>query len=101
MGCGSGQKQVLEPMRRNTVTGVLKVTVVDAYIDHMTSSFFSMDPYAIVKLSNQKMQTQVINKGGKQPKFNEAFIFYINSCFKHRGRNLEIELWDRNKTSDS
>ena len=65
MGCGSGQKEVDAPIRRTTVTGVLKVTVVEAVVHHVTSSFFSMDPYAVVKLSNQTVRTKVAPKGGK------------------------------------
>ena len=32
MGCGSGQKEAAIPMRKSTVTGVLRVTAVDAVI---------------------------------------------------------------------
>ena len=51
--CSSNAKDVSEPLRRSTVTGVLKITVVDAVIEHVTSTFFAMDPYAVIKFSNQ------------------------------------------------
>lgn len=52
-------------MRKTTVTGVLKITVVDAVIDHMTSTFFKMDPFVRVKFSNQNHRTKTCANGGK------------------------------------
>lgn len=34
MGCGTGQKDASMPVRINTVTGKLKVTVTTAHITH-------------------------------------------------------------------
>ena len=36
-------------------------------------------------------------KGGKEPTFNETFTFFINSCYKIHGRNLEVLLMDQKK----
>lgn len=55
------------------MNGVLRVTVKDAKIMHETSSFFSMDPYIKIRMSNQSAETKVIAKGGKLPIFNESF----------------------------
>ena len=52
MGCGSGQNSVNGPVRISTVTGSLKITVLNAYIKH-DASVFQMDPYISLKLSNQ------------------------------------------------
>lgn len=101
MGCASGQKEEVQAVRLPTVNGVIRVTVSNAKIEHLTSSFFAMDPYVKVKISNQTATSKVILKGGKEPVFNESFEFFINSCFQTDGRRLEIQLWDQNKTSDT
>lgn len=37
----------------------------------------------------------MIQKGGKKPVFNQEFKFFINSCCKVYGRNLEIQVMDK------
>lgn len=96
MGCGSGQKEVTGPIRIQTVTGRIKITLTNAHVDHGVSSF-KMDPYVILKLSNQTQQTTVINKGDHDPLFNQSFVFHINSCYKNHGRNLEMLMMDKKK----
>ena len=64
MGCGAGQKEVTGPVRINTVTGKLKITITKATIFHEVS-VFKMDPYLIMKLSNQEKRSKTILKGGK------------------------------------
>ena len=56
-----------------------------------------MDPYVILKLSNQKFVSKVIEDGDKNPTFSESFTFFINSCYQIHGRNLEVTLMDRKK----
>lgn len=68
MGCGSGQKDASTPIRINTVTGKLKVTVTTAHITHEVS-VFKMDPYLILRLSNQTFTSKVVEKGDKEPSF--------------------------------
>lgn len=41
-----------------------------------------MDPYIILKLSNQTLTSKVVTKGGKKPNFSETFTFYINNSKK-------------------
>ncbi len=101
MGCGSNKQVISEPARIATVTGTLKITLVSAHIQRETSTVFSMDPYAILTLSNQKIKSKVISKGGIDPKFNQTFSFTVNSCYKSHGRHLSIQLMDQNITSDS
>ena len=52
MGCGSGQREITGPVRISTVTGSIKITILNAFIKH-DASVFTMDPYVILKLSNQ------------------------------------------------
>ncbi len=87
MGCGTGQSDVLGHQRIGTVTGTLKITLLNAFIKH-EASVFKMDPYVKVKLSNQEQTSKTISKGDKEPVFNEQFTFFINSCYKVHGRNL-------------
>jgi len=47
-----------------------------------------MDPYVNIKFSNQKFTGQVVNKGGKNPKFTDTFKFVVNSYYKYYGRSL-------------
>ena len=56
-----------------------------------------MDPYIMLKLSNQEKRTITAVKGDKEPLFNETFDFYINSCYKVHGRNLELTIMDQKK----
>lgn len=58
---------------------------------------FKMDPYVIVRLSNQTFTSKVIEDGDKNPNFSETFAFFINSCYKVHGRHLEVTLMDRKK----
>ena len=87
MGCGSGQGDTIKPVKISTVTGTLKITILNAFIKR-DASVFKLDPYIILKLSNQEKTTKTIVKGDKEPTFNESFTFFINSCYKVHGRNL-------------
>lgn len=87
MGCGSGQKETSAPIRVVTPTGRLKITITNAILYHKVSSF-KMDPYIILRLSNQTYTSKVIQDGDKEPSFFETFTFVINSYYKVHGRNL-------------
>ncbi len=56
-----------------------------------------MDPYVVLKISNQEFTSKVAVKGGKKPNFFETFTFYINSSHQQYGRNLQITLKDKKK----
>ena len=84
------------PVRLRTVTGKLKITITSAVVFHSVSSF-KMDPYIILKLSNQVFNSKVIEDGDKNPTFSETFTFFINSCYQLHGRNLEVAMMDRKK----
>ena len=47
-----------------------------------------MDPYLVVKFSNQTRTGEVISNGGTNPKFKDRFKFYVNSHYKTFGRTL-------------
>jgi hypothetical protein len=64
MGCGTGQKEVTTPIRLKTVTGKLKITITTAVVFHKVS-MFKMDPYVVVRLSNQVFTSKVIEDGDK------------------------------------
>lgn len=59
-----------------------------------------MDPYVVLKFSNQTFKGTVVKKGGINPKFSDICKFYVNSYYKHLGRCLEVELMDSNIGSD-
>lgn len=89
MGCASSSLDGVKlNKKRETVFGVLEVRVVEAVIEHETSSVFTMDPYVGIKFSNQQRTGSVIKKGGKNPKFTDVFQFIVNSCYKFYGRCL-------------
>lgn len=96
MGCGSSHTDSVGAVRISTVTGRLKVTVSTAHVDY-DASVFKMDPYIILKLSNQVRQTKVAAKADKSPNYMETFEFHINSCYKVHGRNLEMLMMDKKK----
>lgn len=96
MGCGGNQGEAHLPAKISTVTGSLKITVLNAFIKR-DASVFKLDPYVVVQLSNQQKTSKVVSKGDKEPVFNEAFTFCINSCYKIHGRNLEVTLMDKKK----
>jgi hypothetical protein len=58
---------------------VLTVKLQEALIEHETSKFSTMDPYVVVKFSNQKFTGETVAKGGKNPKFTDVFRFFVNS----------------------
>ena len=98
MGCNA--IEVALPSRISTVTGNLTITIQDGELFHETS-VFKMDPYLVVRVSNQCFKTDFKKNAGKKPTFDESFKFVINSCYKINGRKLEIEVWDKNKLVDS
>ena len=63
MGCAS-HKDITGPVRLNTVTGKVRITITSAHIDY-DASVFKLDPYVKVKLSNQCQQTKVAVKADK------------------------------------
>ena len=71
--------------------------MLEAVIEHETSTVFSMDPYVNIKFSNQNFKGEVVKDGGKNPTFKDVGKFMVNSQYKHYGRCLEIELMDSNK----
>ena len=64
MGCGSNQGEAALPAKISTVTGSLKITVLNAFVKR-DASVFKLDPYVIVKLSNQERTSKVVSKGDK------------------------------------
>ena len=96
MGCEANQGDIMKPDRISTVTGTLKITLLNAFIKR-DASVFKLDPYIALRLSNQEKNTKTIIKGDKEPTFNETFTFFINSCYKIHGRTLEIKLMDKKK----
>lgn len=69
------------PKPLSNSTGILRITLINGIIFYQ-AGVFKMDPYAILKLSNQKLESKVVVKGSKKPIFNETFTFFINSSFK-------------------
>ena len=69
MGCGASRNDTIGGVRISTVTGRRKVSVSTAHID-INTGVFKMDPYIILKLSNQKFQTKVAVKADKSPCYN-------------------------------
>lgn len=59
-----------------------------------------MDPYVVVKFSNQTFKGEVVKKGGTNPQFKDKHTFIVNSFYKQLGRTLEVELMDSNIGSD-
>ena len=59
-----------------------------------------MDPYVVVKFSNQTFKGEVAKKGGTNPQFKDKHTFIVNSFYKQLGRTLEVELMDSNIGSD-
>lgn len=100
MGCGSPDGNVNKPGKKDTVFGVFEVQLVEANIEHITSRFTTMDPYVVVKFSNQTFKGEVVKNGGQKPQFKDRHVFFVNSYYKHLGRCLEIELMDSNIASD-
>lgn len=100
MGCGNSHGDANKPGKRDTVFGVFEVQLVEANIEHITSSFSTMDPYVIIKFSNQTFRGEVVKNGGQKPQFKDKHTFFVNSYYKHLGRCLEVELMDSNIASD-
>lgn len=100
MGCAESNLAEL-PQKIDTRVGVLEIRIDSIHIDHLTSSASNMDPFIILKLSNQQFQTQIKHNGGRDVEFDQSFIFHINSCYKMLGRTLELEVWDKNRIGQS
>lgn len=97
MGCTAPPKErAVLPPPPSASAGLLKITVTDGVLFHQAGAF-KMDPYVLLKLSNQSFKSKVSIKGGKKPSFMETFSFIINSCHAEYGRNLQMTLMDRKK----
>ena len=88
MGCTTTTPEARKMPRVPTLFGALHIKVTNAHLDYNPNSVMTMDPYIKIIISNQNRVTQVKKKGGNDPRFDEDFIFSINSCYKPYGRSL-------------
>ena len=57
--------------------GVIKVTVEYAKGLKDTDLFSKIDPYAVLKVGNQKFRTRTLQGAGTSPVWNETFTFNV------------------------
>mmetsp|Transcript_20462 Transcript_20462/g.28557 ORF Transcript_20462/g.28557 Transcript_20462/m.28557 type:complete len:690 (+) Transcript_20462:268-2337(+) len=55
-------------------------------------------PYLIIKIGDKRLVTKVDNRGGLEPKWNQAFEFNVP---KNINQKLYIEVWSKNTFSDT
>lgn len=59
--------------------GAILVRPIEAKLTHNTDLFTKMDPYCKATVGDQKSRSKVCKSGGKEPKWNETFIFLKNT----------------------
>lgn len=105
MGCGTSHEHeiAIEPFIKAILCpkGILAVEILNGVLEHDTAIMMKMDPYAVLSLSGQKFQTQVMKNAGKAPAFNEKHTWFINSDRITEGRKLEVAVWDSNTGIDN
>ena len=64
-------------METKIVSGMLRLTLVDATLTHSTEFFAKMDPYVTITVAGFRVKSKVIKKGGKHPVWNETMDIKI------------------------
>ena len=75
--------------------GKLHVTVVEARVETDLNTFSSMSPYVMIEHRMQRFMTKADSDGGKEPKFNETFVFDV----KYIGDDFNMKLMSKNTLS--
>ncbi|PWA78901.1 extensin [Artemisia annua] len=85
--------QTYHPMANHGIHGnLLEVTVVGCNKLKDTEWFSRQDPYVCVEYGSNKFCTRVCTDGGKNPKFQEKFVFSLIEGL----RELNIIVWNSN-----
>ncbi|PWA39543.1 elicitor-responsive protein 3 [Artemisia annua] len=85
--------QTYHPMANHGIHGnLLEVTVVGCNKLKDTEWFSRQDPYVCVEYGSNKSRTRVCTDGGKNPKFQEKFVFSLIEGL----RELNIIVWNSN-----
>ena len=58
--------------------------------------FGKQDPYAIVEIADWKHKTNVINSGGKTPKWDET----VENFVQDTADEMSVKIWDEDTLSD-
>ncbi|ESW13865.1 hypothetical protein PHAVU_008G232800 [Phaseolus vulgaris] len=57
--------------------GFMEVQLVKAKGLHETDVFAHMDPYVLLQYKGQERKSRVIHEGGRNPEWNEKFVFRV------------------------
>lgn len=70
--------------------GTLHLKPKEANLTHDTQFLFSMNPFCVFVLGENKVKTEIAKGGGKHPRFHDHIKFYrtIEDV-------LDVEVWDR------
>jgi Ca2+-dependent lipid-binding protein len=73
-------------------SGTLEVTIVEARLVRDTETFGTQDPYITIEHRMQKFKSKVASDGGKEPKFEETFLFEV----KYIGDDFTMKIMNKN-----
>ena len=73
-------------------SGTLEVTIVEARLTRDTETFGTQDPYITIEHRMQKFKSKVVSDGGKEPKFEETFLFEV----KYIGDDFTLKIMNKN-----
>ena len=61
----------------DAISGILKITVINARLDRDVEMMGKMDPYVIIQKGKEKVQTKTHDDAGQVPEWNETFEIKI------------------------
>jgi len=73
-------------------SGTLEVTIVEARLERDTETFGTQDPYITIEHRMQKFKSKVCSDGGKEPQFDETFLFEV----KYIGDDFTMKIMNKN-----
>lgn len=79
-----------------TKPGTLKLTAFRGENLKNRETFGKQDPYLVLKIGKQKQKTKTHFKGGKNPSWEETFVYELDGKYE----NLELGAWDEDTGAD-
>lgn len=73
-------------------SGNLEVTIVEARLTQDKETFSTQDPYIMIEHRMQRFKSKVATDGGKEPKFDEKFVFDV----KYIGDDFTMRIMNKN-----
>jgi Ca2+-dependent lipid-binding protein len=66
-------KKMKEELELMSMSGTLSIEIIEGNLIRNTETWGNMDPFIVLQYKDSKFKTSVINDGGKNPHWDQAF----------------------------